>query len=284
MSDEKSTFPVCAAVKADWGNLTHHDIVGLNTYDFMAYLGKRVINPGGIRGRDQILDIVRPEPGSHVLEIGGGSGHAACHIADTYRCRVTTIDIAPRSVQEARRVVAERGLSHAVTCEVGDVNDLRFPEGTFDSVVCQAVIMFVDQGRALSEVRRVLKNGGRFAGLEFSWRKSPPADVRKKTLSVCGCETLDFHSLDGWISRLRAARFILVKGAEHPFALLSLTGFLRDEGLANSMKIAAKVASRRACIIRMSEIWGHFSRHSEYFSYSVFSGEKGDHEPGGMTQ
>ena len=278
MSTEKSTLPVCAAEKTDWTNLTHHDILKMNTYDFMAFLGKRVINPGGILGRDHILDLLRPEPGSHVLEIGGGSGHAACHIAEACQCRVTTIDISPRSVQEARKVAAERGLSHVVKCEAGDVNDLHFPEGTFDHVICQAVIMFVDQFRALCEVHRVLKQGGTFAGLEFCWKKSPSVDVREKTLGVCGCTTLDFHSLDGWLDKLNAAGFARVKGAEHPFGLLSLRGFLRDEGPANSFQIAMKVMGRRATMIRMSEIWGHFSRHSEYFSYAVFAGEKSGRE------
>ena len=109
MSTEKSTPPVCAAAKTDWTNLTHHDILKMNTYDFMALLGKRVINPGGIRGRNHILDLLRPKPGSHVLEIGGGSGHAACYIAEACQCRVTTVDISLRSVQEARKVVSERG-------------------------------------------------------------------------------------------------------------------------------------------------------------------------------
>jgi SAM-dependent methyltransferase len=284
MSTEKSTPPVCAAAKTDWANLTHYDILKMNTYDFMAFLGKRVINPGGIRGRNQILDLLRPKPGSHVLEIGGGSGHAACYIAEACQCRVTTVDISLRSVQEARKIVSERGLSHVVKCETGDVNDLHFQEGTFDYVICQAVIMFVDQFRALSEVHRVLKQGGMFAGLEFSWKKSPPADVREKTHRVCGCTTLDFHSLDGWLDKLHAASFARVKGAEHPFGLLSLRGFLRDEGLANSFQIAMKVLGRRAIMIRMSEIWGHFSRHSEYFSYAVFAGEKSGRKRGGMTQ
>ncbi len=278
MSTEKSTLPVCVAAKTDWTNLTHHDILNMNTYDFMAFLGKRVINPGGIRGRDHILDLLRPKPGSHVLEIGGGSGHAACHIAEACKCRVTTIDISLRSVQEAGKVAAERGLSHVVKCETGDVNDLHFQEGTFDYVICQAVIMFVDQFRALSEVHRVLKQGGMFAGLEFSWKKSPPADVREKTHRVCGCTTLNFHSLDGWLDKLHAAGFARVKGAEHPFGLLSLRGFLRDEGPANSVQIAMKVMGRRATMMRMSEIWGHFSRHSEYFSYAVFAGEKSGRE------
>jgi hypothetical protein len=42
----------------------------------------------------------------------------------------------------------------------------------------------------------------------------------------------------------------------------------------NSLQIAGKVLSCRASIRRMSEIWSHFSRNIDYFSYIVFSGEK----------
>jgi hypothetical protein len=73
---------------------------------------------------------------------------------------------------------------------------------------------------------------------------------------------------------MRQAGFIRVKGEEHPFGLLSLRGFLRDEGLANSLQMAAKMVSCKASMIRMSEIWSHFSRNADYFSYAVFSGEK----------
>jgi SAM-dependent methyltransferase len=168
----------------------------------------------------------------------------------------------------------QEGLGDRVRAEVGDVNDLRFHEGSFDAVICQAVLMFVDQQQALTEIRRVLKPGGVFAGLEFSWRQDPTAHVREKTYAICGCKTLHFHARDGWIKQLRHTGFIRVKGDEHPFGLLSITGFLRDEGLLNSMQIAGKILSCRASLARMSEIWSHFSRNSGYFSYVVFSGEK----------
>jgi ubiquinone/menaquinone biosynthesis C-methylase UbiE len=267
--------PACHRVDTDWDRLTHADIIRLNTYDFMAYVGKRVINPGGIRGRDQILAIIRPKPGSRVLEIGGGSGHAACHIARRYGCHVTTIDVSARAVAEAQRRVAAEGLGGRVRCEVGDVNDLPFADGSFDYVVSQAVIMFVEQRRALAEVYRVLKRDGVFAGLEFCWKRSPPDHVRDSTYRICGCKTLDFHSLDGWVRRLHQASFARVQGVEHPFGLLSVSGFVRDEGVRNSLRIAGKVIRRRAALIRMSQIWRHFSRHKDYFSYVVFSGGKG---------
>jgi hypothetical protein len=134
--------------------------------------------------------------------------------------------------------------------------------------------MFVDQRRALSEMRRVLRRGGGFSGLEFCWKKAPSPLVQEKTYAVCGCTTLDFHHVDGWRKRLHEAGFSAVKAAEHPFGLLSPRGFLRDEGLVNSMRIAGKVLRRRATMLRMSEIWSHFSRNREYFSYVVFAGNK----------
>jgi hypothetical protein len=134
--------------------------------------------------------------------------------------------------------------------------------------------MFVDQRTALSEVHRVLRRGGTFAGLEFSWKKAPPIDVRENTYRICGCKKLEFHSPSRWKENLLEAGFSRVTCDEHPFSLLSLRGFLRDEGLANCLHIAGKVLRRKANIVRMSEIWSHFSRNIEYFSYTVFSGRK----------
>lgn len=274
MREETLATAACTGIDPDWSGLSHQDILRLNTYDFMAFLGKRVINPGGLRGRDQILSLLAPAPGSRVLEIGGGGGHAACHIASKYRCEVTTVDISPRSVREAKRLVAARGLGHAVHCEVGDVSRLGFADASFDYVIGQAVLMFVPQKRALGEIHRVLRRGGRLGGLEFCWRRPPSAEVRQATYAICGCQTLEFHSLAGWQQCLQATGFALTHSSEHPFRLLSLRGFVRDEGLANSLRIAAKVLRRRANRLRMGEIWTHFSRNIECFSYSVFTGEK----------
>ncbi len=258
----------------DWKNLSSEDIRKLNTYDFMSYIGKEIINPGGVTGREQILSRLKIKRGNHVLEIGGGNGHAACHIARTYGCKVTTIDISPRSVEEAVERAAEERLSHLVRCEAGDVSKLRFAEGTFDAVICQAVMMFVDQDQALSEVRRVLKPGGAFGGLEFSWKMTPTPEVRDATYEICGCKTLRFHDREGWVGKLRDAGFIRPSGEEYSFGLLSVRGFLRDEGIVNSLQIAGKVISCRATLMRMSEIWSHFSRNLDYFSYVVLTGEK----------
>jgi SAM-dependent methyltransferase len=274
MSSVNEELRLNTGASRSWNDLLHDDILKMSLYDFMAYIGKRAINPGGARGRERMLELLDPKPGSHILEIGGGSGHAACKMAKSRQCRVTTIDISSRSMKEAKHTVSRNGLSRRVYCETGDVHMLRFPDESFDYVVSQSVIMFVNQPRALAEVRRVLKKGGTFAGLEVSWKKDPPDDLREKTHRVCRCSKLDFHLTEGWIAALKQADFTHVRGSENPFGLPGIAGYLCDEGVINSLRIAAKVLSRHASMIRMAEIGGHFSRHAEYFSYTVFAGEK----------
>jgi SAM-dependent methyltransferase len=265
---------MCTPDLMAWKQLSHDEVLKLDICHFLAYLGKRMINPGGVAGRDLMLDLLQPKPDNRILKIGGGSGQIACHIAQTYGCKVTAIDGSSRSVSQARALVRRRGLTDRVRCEVGDITDLKFNDNTFDAVICQAVLMFVPHQPALSEVRRVMKEEGMFAGLEYCWKKLPPDAVRDATNRVFGAETVDFHSLYGWLGTLREARFEAVQATEHPFRLLGLNGFLEDEGWANSLRIAGKVMRRRANRLRMAEIREHVSTHTDYFSYVVLSGSK----------
>jgi ubiquinone/menaquinone biosynthesis C-methylase UbiE len=265
----------CVAEPLPPGRLTADVIRALNTYDFMAHIGKTVINPGGSAGREHVLNALRPRPGSRVLEIGCGTGHAACLIAERYDCHVTAVDIAPKMVESARAVVEARGLRGRVHCEVGDITALPFDDARFDHVLWQAVLMFVDKPRAIAEIGRVLRPGGRCAGLEFSWKRPPPPPVRDHTYRICGCRTLEFHDAPEWSRTLSRAGLASVTASEQPFTMLSIPGFVRDEGVANSLRIFGRVARRWANVQRMSEIWRHFARHRDYFSYVVLSAGKG---------
>ncbi|MHB8729270.1 MAG: methyltransferase domain-containing protein [Sulfuricaulis sp.] len=254
--------------------LSDDEILALNTYDFMAYLGKSVINPGGLKGREQLLAVLNPRRGTRILEIGCGTGHAACHIARRYHSHVTAIDVSPAMIQSATRHVQSERLQAHVQCELADVTRMPFPDGSFDYVISQAVLMFVDKPRALGEIRRVLRRGGGFAGLEFSWKTSPPEEVRQTTYQICGCRTLEFHGTREWGQKLRLAGLDRVKSQEHRFTMLSLPGFMHDEGALNTLRIMRRLLARRANLRRMREIWKHFARHSAYFSYSVLSASR----------
>ena len=274
MHENATGDPARSIRHIDWKHLSDDQILALSISDFMAYLGKRTITPGGIEGRDRMLGAVQPGPGSHALVIGADAGHLACELARVHRCKVTAIERSSRTMREAQALVSRLGLADLVHCEVGDINDLRFPDNTFHCVVCQSVFTFVPHEEALSEVGRVLKNDGVVAGLELCWRKLPPDPLRERTAHIFGCRVADFHSLYGWVGALRGSNFDVNRAEEYPVQAFNATGLLRDEGWANSLRILTKLMRRRACRARMAEIWSHFSRSTDYFSYAVFSGCK----------
>ena len=243
----------------------------LNIYDFFATLGKRVINPGGIAGRDRLLAALDIKPGSRVLEIGCGSGHTACYLAQNFQCQVTAVDLSAGMIAVARRRVTQAGLQTRIRCETADIGWLPFAEHSFDYVIVQAVLMFVDKARALSEIQRVLKPGGQFGAIEFAWHRPPPAAVREGTQQVCGCRVLEFHTCNDWAGWLQRLRYQGVRAEEHAFALLSIPGFVRDEGIINSLRVLSRVLRQRANIRRMAQIWGYFGRHRAHFRYVLLT-------------
>ncbi len=74
--------------------------------------------------------------------------------------RLTAIDLSPAMLEIARKRAAELG-SHADIRE-GDAHELPFEDGSFDSVVCTLSLCNIpDPERAVSEMKRVLRTGGR---------------------------------------------------------------------------------------------------------------------------
>jgi SAM-dependent methyltransferase len=97
--------------------------------------------------------------GRDVLDVGCGTGRVAALAAER-GARVTAIDVSAEMVALARRAPALAG----ARVEVMDAQDLALPDASFDAVVASFSIMFCpDPGAAMSEARRVLRPGGRFA-------------------------------------------------------------------------------------------------------------------------
>ncbi|MDP8911120.1 MAG: class I SAM-dependent methyltransferase [Actinomycetota bacterium] len=93
-----------------------------------------------------------------VLEVGCGPGELSERIRDDLSADVVALDISPRMVELAR----ERGLA----AHLGDVQDLPFGDGEFDCAVAAWMLYHVRDGeRALAELRRVLRPGGRLVAV-----------------------------------------------------------------------------------------------------------------------
>jgi demethylmenaquinone methyltransferase/2-methoxy-6-polyprenyl-1,4-benzoquinol methylase len=116
-------------------------------------------------------------PGQRVLDVAGGTADLAIQFARRVGAggEVVLTDINPAMLARGRDRMLDAGiLSPAVQC---DAEQLPFPDAHFDCVsVAFGLRNMTRKERALAEMRRVLKPGGRLLVLEFSrvWQPLQP--------------------------------------------------------------------------------------------------------------
>jgi SAM-dependent methyltransferase len=100
-------------------------------------------------------------PHDHVLDVGAGSGGAAIALAERY-FRVTAIDASAKMVDRMRARAAARSVT--LDAQTMDGQALTFPSAMFDAALSVfGVILFPSAEGGLSEMRRVVRPGGRVA-------------------------------------------------------------------------------------------------------------------------
>ncbi|HEX6386753.1 MAG TPA: class I SAM-dependent methyltransferase [Anaerolineae bacterium] len=110
-----------------------------------------------------VFDHLALQSGERVLECGCGPGWLWRENSDRIPagCDVTLTDLSPGMVAEAEAALAGGDLTFHF--QVANVEALPFDDGAFDVVVANHMLYHVaERPRALAEVRRVLKPGGRF--------------------------------------------------------------------------------------------------------------------------
>ena len=117
-------------------------------------------HPGITRGR--LMEILEPRPGERVLEIGPGTGYYTFEMAGRLDGgQVDIFDIQQEMLDHVMREANRRGVTN-VQPALGDAQALPYGDDSFDAVVLITVLGEIpDQDRALSEIARVLKPGGR---------------------------------------------------------------------------------------------------------------------------
>jgi ubiquinone/menaquinone biosynthesis C-methylase UbiE len=98
--------------------------------------------------------------GSAVLEVAPGPGFLAIELARLGPYRIVGLDISRSFVRIAAENAAKAGVG--VTFREGNASSMPFESDSFDFVYCRAAFKnFSEPVRALAEMHRVLKPGGR---------------------------------------------------------------------------------------------------------------------------
>ncbi len=97
----------------------------------------------------------------HILDAGCGIGGSSRLLAKTFQYRVTGIDLARAFIETARDITRWCKLEDYLKFEQGSVLDMPFETDSFDAILCQHILMNIqDKETALKEFYRVLKPGG----------------------------------------------------------------------------------------------------------------------------
>lgn len=113
--------------------------------------------------RDRLREVLRPQPGERLLELGVGTGYYSCELAEWVGPEGTLelLDLQQKFLDHTMRAAAERDLTNLNPTQ-GDATQLPYEDASIDGVILTAVLGEIpDRAAALSEIRRVLKPQGR---------------------------------------------------------------------------------------------------------------------------
>jgi ubiquinone/menaquinone biosynthesis C-methylase UbiE len=120
---------------------------------------------GEFNRNDEIYRLFDPR-GKRVLLYGCGPANDARRYVEAGAARVEGIDISEAEIARAARRARAEGFAHRVDFRAGDAHVTGYPDDCFDLIVGLAILHHLDVPRALAELRRILRPGGRAVFLE----------------------------------------------------------------------------------------------------------------------
>jgi len=136
-------------------------------YDFLNHFMSLGID---VIWRKKALKQLKTLQPKQMLDVATGTGDFAIMANRILQPdHITGIDISEGMLTVGRKKIEKLGLDNKITLQAGDSETISFPDQTFDAItVAFGVRNFEHLEKGLSEMRRVLKPGGKLVILEFS--------------------------------------------------------------------------------------------------------------------
>jgi SAM-dependent methyltransferase len=134
------------------------------------------VDARGEAATEKMLELSAPQPGERVIELACGPGGLGLAAAERVAPDgdVVLSDVAAEMTSIASARAEALGLTNVSTLQL-DIEQIDQPDGSYDVVLCREGLMFAtDPGRAASEIRRVMRPGGRVALAVWGPRERNP--------------------------------------------------------------------------------------------------------------
>ncbi|MEY9977931.1 class I SAM-dependent methyltransferase [Lysinibacillus sp. RC79] len=160
-------------------------------------------HPGGINLTKEIFKTENINRNSRILDVGCGTGQTAAYLAKEYEAKVTGIDINSEMVAKAKRRMKKNRLPvKIIECSIEQV---PLPDHTFDFIISESVLSFVNKPNALKEIFRLLKKGGRFIAIEFTIHQPLEENIEKEIKQFYGFDSCSMKK--DWVALFNQAGF-----------------------------------------------------------------------------
>ncbi|MBI2011384.1 class I SAM-dependent methyltransferase [Candidatus Daviesbacteria bacterium] len=127
------------------------------------------------------------------------------------RVRITCVDYAPEMTTFNKKVIAAAGVERNIEAKTGDMTSLRYPNGTFDQIICNNSLQWVPEWqRAISEMARVINPNG--LGRLYLVIHNNPMTIKKVETG----ETIEIGDVNSGdvLDTLEANRFAIVSARQ----------------------------------------------------------------------
>jgi len=203
----------------------------LYSSDAVRFLLGDSFHPGGLELTGQVGRLLELGPSSHVLDVASGQGTSAIFLASNFGCSVTGVDLSSTNIERAEQDAAAQGLADRVHFVLADSEQMPFPNGSFDAVICEcAFCTFPDKPRAAAEFARVLRSGGRVGLSDLTRGPELPEELRG-LLAWVAC-IADALPVDEYAGHLRSAGLVVRTVEPHDDALRQMVRQIQGRILA----------------------------------------------------
>jgi SAM-dependent methyltransferase len=123
-----------------------------------------------------MLDLAGVQAGSRVLDVAAGTGESTLMAAARVGSKghVVAADVSASMLNVAAEAARNAGLTNVET-RVMNAENIELDTDSFDAVICRiALMLFPNPAKALSEMRRVVKPGGKVAVMVYAALEKNP--------------------------------------------------------------------------------------------------------------